>query len=125
MRSASPRASSSPKGRKPYARRSTSTAATLEVFATATATDQHSDLQSGGRGLPASTWNVVTDDVVEAIADTVQPQGVVARCIAIDRTLDELIADRSRRSSSCVPTFVTPATPAPSSVPRMRQARTA
>ncbi len=65
--------------------------AVLEVFATSAATDQHVDLQakSDAAGI---AWNVVTDDVVEAIADTVQPQGVVARCIAIDRTLDELLA---------------------------------
>lgn len=64
--------------------------AVLEVFATSMATDQHSGLQSTAEAAGIA-WNVVTDDVVEAIADTVQPQGIVARCIAIDRTLDELI----------------------------------
>ncbi len=71
--------------------------ATLEVFATATATDQHSALRAKAEAATIG-WNVVTDDVVEAIADTVQPQGVVARCIAIDRTLGELLAT--------TPTFV-------------------
>jgi len=66
--------------------------ATLEVFATATATDQHADLHAAA-DRAGVIWNVVTDDVVEAIADTMQPQGVVARCAAIDRSLDELLAD--------------------------------
>jgi len=59
------------------------------VFATAAATEQHSSLQRTAEGAGIA-WNVVTDDVVDAIADTVQPQGVVARCAAIDRTLAEL-----------------------------------
>ncbi|WP_332642555.1 TrmH family RNA methyltransferase [Aeromicrobium sp.] len=67
--------------------------ATLEVFATSTATDQHADLHAKAEAAGVA-WNVVTDDVVEAIADTVQPQGVVARCIAIDQTLDELLATK-------------------------------
>ena len=65
--------------------------ATLEVFATTAATDQHSSLQSTAEAA-GIVWNVVTDEVVAAIADTVQPQGVVARCVAIDRTLGELVA---------------------------------
>ncbi len=64
---------------------------THEVFATAAATEQHSSLQSSAEA-GAIAWNVVTDDVVEAIADTVQPQGVVARCAAIDQSLDDLLA---------------------------------
>lgn len=71
--------------------------ATLEVFATVAATDQHHDLRATA-ATAGIAWNVVTDDVVEAIADTVQPQGVVARCMAIDHTLDELLAT--------APTFV-------------------
>ncbi|WP_344771059.1 RNA methyltransferase [Aeromicrobium panaciterrae] len=65
--------------------------ATLEVFATAAATEQHPDLRSAAESA-AITWYVVTDVVVEAIADTVQPQGVVARCAMIDRSLDVLMA---------------------------------
>lgn len=64
--------------------------AVLEVFATTTATDQHPGLQQAAEAADIA-WNVVTDDIVEAIADTVQPQGLVARCVAIDRTLDELL----------------------------------
>ena len=65
--------------------------AVIEVFATAAATDQHSALQQAAEAAGIA-WNVVTDDIIEAIADTLQPQGLVARCTAIDRTLDELIA---------------------------------
>lgn len=67
--------------------------ATLEVFATVAATDQHDDLVAAARRAEVE-WHVVTDDVVEAIADTVQPQGVVARCAMLDRPLEALL-DRS------------------------------
>ena len=67
--------------------------ATLEVFATAAATEQHVDLVEAARRADVA-WHVVTDDVVEAIADTVQPQGVVARCAMLDRPLAALL-DRS------------------------------
>jgi hypothetical protein len=67
--------------------------AVLEVFATASATEQHVDLaEAARRGQVA--WHVVDDDVVVAIADTVQPQGVVARCAMLDRPLSALL-DRS------------------------------
>lgn len=70
---------------------------TLEVFATASATDHHADLVAAATAAQVH-WHVVTDDVVEAIADTVQPQGVVARCAMLDRPL-EVLLDRD-------PTFV-------------------
>lgn len=65
----------------------------LEVFATVAATEQHVDLTEAARRSDV-TWHVVTDDVVEALSDTVQPQGVVARCAMIDRPLVALL-DRS------------------------------
>jgi TrmH family RNA methyltransferase len=65
--------------------------ATVEVFATENGTAQHPDLQSAADsgGVP---WNVVTDDVLESIADTVQPQGVVARSRIPHHSLDSLLA---------------------------------
>ncbi|MCW2771406.1 MAG: methyltransferase [Aeromicrobium sp.] len=69
--------------------------AVREVFATADATDQHTDLVRAAERTDVE-WHVVTDDVVEAIADTVQPQGVVARCAMLDRPLEALL-DRSPR----------------------------
>jgi TrmH family RNA methyltransferase len=69
--------------------------AVLEVFATVAATDQHTDLTEAARRGEVP-WHVVTDEVVAAIADTVQPQGVVARCAMLDRPLKTLL-DRSPR----------------------------
>lgn len=71
--------------------------ATLEVFATGEATDQHADLVEAAHRHDI-TWHVVTDDIVEALSDTVQPQGVVARCAMLDRPLEAML-DRD-------PTFV-------------------
>jgi len=65
--------------------------ATVEVFATQTATAQHADLVDAAEAADVP-WHVVTDDVVESIADTVQPQGVVARCRIPAASLDSLLA---------------------------------
>lgn len=70
---------------------------TKEVFATQDATDQHTDLVQAAESNDIE-WHVVDVDVVQAITDTVQPQGVVARCAMLDRPL-EAILDRT-------PTFV-------------------
>lgn len=75
----------------------TTPGATVEVFATEAGTAQHPDLLDAARSADV-TWHVVTDDVVESIADTVQPQGVVARCTIPDDSLDSLLAT--------TPTFV-------------------
>lgn len=68
------------------------TDATLEVFATAAATEHHPELRAKAESA-AIAWHVVTDDVVEAIADSVTPQGLVARCVSTIGTLDDLAAD--------------------------------
>ena len=65
--------------------------ATVEVFATVAGTAQHPDLVDAATAADVP-WHVVTDDVVESIADTVQPQGVVARCRIPDASLDSLLA---------------------------------
>lgn len=64
--------------------------AAQEVFATVDATDQHTDLVAAAREAGID-WHIVTDDVVEAICDTVQPQGVVARCAMLDRPLEAFL----------------------------------
>lgn len=66
----------------------------IEVFATVDATERHPDLrgQAAGAGVE---WQVVTDDVVAAVADAVTPQGVVARCRSVVRSLDDLPAAAS------------------------------
>lgn len=61
----------------------------LEVFATAEATQRHRDVAEAAGPTP---WHVVGSDVVAAICDTVQPQGLVARCRSTRVDLDELLA---------------------------------
>lgn len=65
--------------------------ATVEIFATHTATTQQGDLLAAAERSDVP-WHVVADDVVEAIADTVQPQGVVARCRIPQASLAALLA---------------------------------
>lgn len=60
----------------------------IEVFATADATERYRELADR-----AGTWHVVTDDVVEEIADSVTPQGLVARCRSILTALDDVPED--------------------------------
>jgi TrmH family RNA methyltransferase len=60
--------------------------AALEVFATAKFDDWRASAQ-------ASIWHSVDDAVVADIADAVTPQGIVARCSSVVRTLDALPAD--------------------------------
>lgn len=62
--------------------------AVIEVFATVDATERHPELAER-----AETWHVVTDDVVEEIADSVTPQGLVARCHSILTTLADVPQD--------------------------------
>ncbi|HPU12926.1 MAG TPA: RNA methyltransferase [Aeromicrobium sp.] len=56
----------------------------IEVFATVDATDRYEELAAR-----ADQWHVVTDDVVAAIADSVTPQGMVARCHSLLRWFDD------------------------------------
>lgn len=62
--------------------------AVIEVFATVDATERYPELEA-----IAETWHVVTDDVVEEIADSVTPQGLVARCRSILTTIDDVPPD--------------------------------
>ncbi len=66
---------------------------TLEVFAGVDASDHQAHLRSVAKasGVP---WHVVSDDVIDAITDTVQTQGLVARCTAVDMALQALLAQR-------------------------------
>lgn len=67
----------------------------VEVFCTAAALERHPALlrsaESAGVRLEQAT-----DAVIEVIADTVTPQGVVAVCRQATVTLDELVAARPR-----------------------------
>ncbi len=66
-----------------------------EVFATSAALDRHSAL---GRAAESAGLRIdrVTDAVLETIADTVTPQGVVAVCRQFPVALDDVLADRPR-----------------------------
>ncbi|MBM9464894.1 RNA methyltransferase [Aeromicrobium sp. YIM 150415] len=59
----------------------------IEVFATAEASRRHEAWQADGL-----TWHVVDDDVLVEIADSVQPQGIVARCRDLTRTIASIEA---------------------------------
>jgi TrmH family RNA methyltransferase len=64
----------------------------IEVFATVEASERYPELvtQADAAGVQ---WHVVTDDVVAEVADSVTPQGLVARCHSMVRSLAELPAD--------------------------------
>ena len=64
----------------------------IEVFASVDASERHADLatQADASGIE---WHVVSDDVVAEVADSVTPQGVVARCRSIVRPMAELPID--------------------------------
>lgn len=66
-----------------------------EVFATRAALDRHPAIarESSAAGLRIET---VTDAVLDVIADTVTPQGVIAVCRQFPMALDELLASRPR-----------------------------
>ena len=64
----------------------------LEVFASVDATERHPHLVAQAATVDAE-WQVVTDDVVAEIADSVTPQGLVARCRSLVVGLDELAPD--------------------------------
>ena len=69
----------------------------VELFATAEALESHGDVvricRSGGGEVPVWT---VTDAALAALAETVQPQGLVAVCRALDVPLAEALARRPR-----------------------------
>jgi len=66
-----------------------------EVFATASALDRHSAIDRAAESAGVRV-DMVTDAVLEAIADTVTPQGVIAVCRQFPVALDDLLAQRPR-----------------------------
>ncbi len=61
--------------------------AVIEIFVTAEAAERHPEL------IPAGvTVHEADDRVLKAIADTVQPQGIIARCRFVDSPLDDVLA---------------------------------
>lgn len=64
----------------------------VEVFASVEASERHPEMIAQAESADV-TWHVVTDDVVAEVADAVTPQGLVARCRSLVRTLAELPDD--------------------------------
>jgi RNA methyltransferase, TrmH family len=60
-----------------------------EIYATGACLDRLPELADLARDLPL---RLATDEVLAAMADTVNPQGIVAVCNFIDVTLDEVLA---------------------------------
>lgn len=58
-----------------------------EIFVTDTAAERHHDLLAAR--VPV---HYVDERVLEAVADTVHPQGIVARCGFVDTTLEKIVA---------------------------------
>lgn len=67
----------------------------VEVFATPAALERHTGLAKAARAVDVRI-ETVTDAVLEIIADTVTPQGVVAVCRQSTTSLDELLAGAPR-----------------------------
>lgn len=63
----------------------------LELFGTPTALDRHRELAA-----QAPVASPVTDEALAALAETVQPQGLVAVCEQVDVPLPEALAKRPR-----------------------------
>ena len=64
---------------------------TLEIFATQEGTAQHPDIAALARDANVD-WNFVGDSVLTEIADTVNPQGMVARCLKLVSRLDDVLS---------------------------------
>ena len=70
--------------------------AVVEIFVTAEAADRHPEL------LPATVAiNTVDERVLKAVADTVQPQGIIARCRFVDHDLADVLAGRPKLVVIC------------------------
>lgn len=69
----------------------------VEVFATEQASAAHPELRAG-----QESWHIVGEQVLAEIADSVHPQGIVARCRNITRSLDSIVALPLRLVLVCV-----------------------
>lgn len=61
-----------------------------EVFATAAARDRWRDAHEPWGDAP---WTIVDDEVLATLADTVHPQGLIARCRQFDLPVADVVAD--------------------------------
>lgn len=67
----------------------------VDLFATPTALDRHSGLAAAARAAQIEV-EYVTEQVLEAMADTVTPQGVVAVCRQFPTSLRDILAAQPR-----------------------------
>ncbi|NUP73976.1 MAG: RNA methyltransferase [Sinomonas sp.] len=65
-----------------------------EVYASAACLERHPELEELARGTGA--LRLATDEVLAAMADTVNPQGIVAVCRQLDVTLEEVLGGTPR-----------------------------
>jgi len=72
----------------------------LEVLASETGTARLAELLDAAQCAQVP-WTVVDDDVLKALADTVTPQGVVARCRFVDAPLHRLLSPPPRLLALC------------------------
>jgi TrmH family RNA methyltransferase len=72
----------------------------VEVFATADCERRHPDLvrAAAAAGPP---WHVVSGETLDALAQTVTPQGIVAVCRFLDRPVSDLIRPGARLVAIC------------------------
>jgi len=63
----------------------------IELFATPTAMDRYSDIAAAAEAAGIEV-EFVTEDVIEAMADTVTPQGIIAVCRQFPTSLKDILA---------------------------------
>ncbi|MGI4894836.1 MAG: TrmH family RNA methyltransferase [Janthinobacterium lividum] len=69
--------------------------AVLELYATPEARERHPDILADADGQRMPTW-IVTEEVLEAMTDTVSPQGLVAVCPTTTTAFADVLATRPR-----------------------------
>ena len=96
----------------------------VELFATPTALERHPDDRARPRATPDVDVEFVTEEVLDAMADTVTPQGFVAVVPAVPDRGEGRVRREAASSSRSSKRCATPATPARSSARRMPRAPT-
>lgn len=86
--------------REALAAHAAGSAVVRRLFATADALHRHPDLEALARRAGVAP-GLVTGDVLAAMADTVQPQGLVAVCDLLDVPLAEALGPRPRLVAVC------------------------
>lgn len=70
-----------------------------DVFATPEAYERHAEMAALDVG--DAEWHLVDDEVLAHIADAVNPQGIVARCIQVQYELDAVLSDSPKLLVVC------------------------